>query len=98
LQENVDDFIALRDERDELLRQNRQLRERTLDRWIIVAKSDASMWVTLRAMQSSFSWRVTKPLRVVRSIQVRAARIGYIRAVSMSGGYLRRAVGNRRRK
>lgn len=89
--------LQLRRELDELRQENEQLRQHTLEHWVAVAKSDVSVSAIVNGMQSSLSWRVTKPLRVVRDIQIKAARVGYLRALSKSSGYLRRAIGNRRR-
>jgi len=93
--EDPDEVIK---QRDELRRENEQLRKRLLDGWAEFATSEASVPSIVREMEASISWRVTKPLRVFRSIQLKAARVGYLRALSLSGGYLRRAIDNRRRK
>ncbi len=86
------------EERDELRQENEQLRQRTLEDWVRVATSEASVPALVHQMEASLSWRVTKPLRTIRSVQLKAAQVGYLRALSMSRGYLRRALGNRRPK
>lgn len=97
LSDIADAEIQLRRELDELRHENDELRQRTLEHWAAVAKSDASVSQVVNGMQSSLSWRVTKPLRVVRDLQIKAARVGYLRALSKSSGYLRRVLGNRGR-
>lgn len=62
----------------------RNLESQTLDYWLHAVASTASESSTIREMQSSVSWRVTRPLRIVRSLQVKAARIGYRRALRLA--------------
>ena len=98
LLESVEGLDEVTKERDELRRENEQLRQRLLDGWTELAASEASVPSIVQHMESSLSWRVTKPLRLVRTIQLKAARVGYLRAISLSGGYLRRSIDSRRRK
>lgn len=54
-----------------------ELREAILEDWIIVTTRNVD---AIRAMEKSLSWRVTRPLRLVRSAQLRAAELGYVEA------------------
>ena len=98
MREDGDELSNVIEERDELRRENDELRQRILEGWTKLATSEASVPSIVQHMESSISWRITKPLRMVRSLQMKAARVGYIRALPLSGGYLRRIIDNRRRR
>lgn len=70
----MDDTAKLKAELDEL-------REAVLDDWILVTTRNVD---AIRAMQRTLSWRVTKPLRVLRRFQRRAADIGYVTASQLA--------------
>jgi hypothetical protein len=89
---------SLQAERDALAAENAKLKKASLEDWVRVAGSEVAVSSLLHNMQSSLSWRITKPLRAVRTVQRKAAKVGYLRALRMSGGYLRRIRGNRGRK
>lgn len=96
--EYAEDLAAVVEERDELRRENELLRQRLLEGWADLAATEASVPSLVQHMEASISWRITKPLRTIRTIQLKAARVGYLHALSLSGGYARRAIDNRRRK
>lgn len=81
---------------------NERLREVEAQRDELLA-NDVAVWldrmqhtaIPLRNYQSSLSWRVTAPLRAVRTFQLSAGRIGFGATVSLTWGYLRRRVGKR---
>ena len=54
-----------------------ELREAVLEDWIVVTTRNVD---AIRAMEQSFSWRLTRPLRLFRSAQLRAREIGYVQA------------------
>jgi hypothetical protein len=64
-----------------------QLREAVLDDWLIVTSSVTDY---LRDMQTTFSWRVTRPLRLVRRYQRRAGEIGVVPAGQLAAVALAR--------
>ncbi len=70
----MDDTVKLKAELDEL-------REAVLDDWILVTTRNVD---AIRAMQRTVSWRVTRPLRIFRGFQRRAADIGYVTASQLA--------------
>jgi hypothetical protein len=54
-------------------RQLSELRDAVLDDWILITSHSTD---ALRAMQSTVSWRVTRPLRVVRTYSYKSREIG----------------------
>lgn len=46
--------------------------------------------------ESTVSWRITKPLRAVRTFQIRVGQLGFGTAVAHSMRYARRRLGRRR--
>lgn len=52
-----------------------ELREAVLDDWLLVTSSVTDY---LNDIQHTLSWRVTRPLRVVRVLQKRAGELGVV--------------------
>lgn len=66
-----------------------ELRAAVLDDWLIVTSSVTDY---LRDMTMTFSWRVTRPLRMARKYQRKAAEIGYVPASQLAAVALARRV------
>lgn len=58
-----------------------ELREAVLDDWLIVTTRNVD---AIRAMQRTVSWRITRPLRMMRVMQRRASEVGYLRASQLA--------------
>lgn len=82
---------------------NARLREVEAQRDELLA-NDVVVWldrmqhtaVPLGNYQSTLSWRVTAPLRALRTFQLSVGRIGFGATVSLTWGYLMRRVGKKR--
>lgn len=70
-----------------------ELREAVLTDWILVTTRNVD---ALRAMQQSVSWRITRPLRVLRVFQRKASDLGYIRAGQLAAARVAEKVGRGR--
>lgn len=57
--------------------------ERTLDYWIEAVSVSAAGSMTVKTLQQSFSWRVTKPLRAAKLVYSKARESGIRRTVLM---------------
>ena len=68
LQKRVADLEA---DRDALQSQLDSIANRATDRWLSAAQFESK---ALAAMQGTVSWRVTRPLRAVRSLQLPRGR------------------------
>ena len=68
-----------------------ELSERTLQYWMTAVSTSLVSNSIMHELQNSISWKITKPLRVVRSLQLRAAQIGYRRAARLAVERLKRA-------
>ena len=57
--------------------------ERTLAHWMeaVVSSSNGSM--TVKAMQQSLSWRLTRPMRAVAMVYYRAREVGPRKTIAM---------------
>lgn len=75
-----------RSENDDLA----ELRQAVLDDWIVVTTRTAAV---LTDITNTFSWRVTKPLRMVRRFQVTASEIGLAAATDLAAGAVARRLG-----
>lgn len=81
---------------------NQRLREVEAQRDELLA-NDVAVWldrmqhtaIPLRSYQATFSWRVTAPLRALRTFQLSVGRIGFGATISLTWRYLRRRVGKR---
>lgn len=69
-----------------------QLLNDPLDSWV------ENMYVggSAAEFESTISWRITKPLRAVRTFQMRVSQLGFGTAVAHSMRYARRRLGRRR--
>ncbi|CAN5128145.1 hypothetical protein BH09ACT6_BH09ACT6_24580 [soil metagenome] len=64
----TDRLAAVEAQRDALQAELDGIANRAVGRWLTVEHFDAS---ALAAMQQTLSWKVTKPLRAIRSVQIR---------------------------
>lgn len=69
----------------ELERELSELQDAVLSDWVTVASHATD---ALRAMEGTLSWRVTKPLRVVRVLQTKVVQVGPSRAVQIASAQL----------
>lgn len=67
--------------------QLRELRDAVLNDWILVTSHSTN---AIRAMQSTFSWRVTRPLRTVRTLSSKAQEVGLVPAGQLAAGMIAR--------
>ena len=74
-----------------------ELERRTLDYWMEAVTSTAAGSAFVHQMQNTLSWRITRPIRIVRSLQIRASNIGYARAIRLLVERRRRAALDKRR-
>ena len=63
-------------ETDELQRRLRDAEERTLAYWLEAVVVSAAGSMTVKKLQDSVSWRVTRPLRAVRTVQRKVQETG----------------------
>lgn len=76
----LDDVVA---ERDELQLRLREAEERSLEFWVEAIIASAAGSTTVKALQQSFSWRVTKPLRAARLVYTKTRQSGVRRTARM---------------
>jgi hypothetical protein len=67
----------------ELATRVRLAEERTLDYWLEAVMSSTNGSMTVKALQTSVSWRVTKPLRAARLVQTKLREVGVRRTAGM---------------
>lgn len=70
----------------------RELREAVLDDWLVVTMRTAG---ALAAFQRTFSWRVTRPLRLMRRFQMVARDNGIAAATDLTAVAVARRLGRR---
>lgn len=69
-----------------------ELREAILDDWLIVtSRSDE----TVRALQNTLSWRITKPLRLLRAFDLKRRNVGSYSAAKLAAVAIARRFGER---
>jgi hypothetical protein len=68
---------------DELQRRVRDAEERTLAYWLEAVVVSAAGSMTVKKLQDSVSWRVTRPLRAVRIVQRKVQEAGVRRTFRM---------------
>lgn len=81
---------------------NERLREVEAQRDELLA-NDVAVWldrmqhtaIPLGNYQATLSWRVTAPLRALRTFQLSVRRVGFGATISLSWRYLTRRVGKR---
>lgn len=79
---HADEYARLRREHDELM-------NRDFGAWLEMVRHEGG---SLREYEKSLSWRVTKPLRLVRAFQVRVKEAGPRAALSDASTVIRRAL------
>ncbi len=77
-------------EQQEAERRLQDLRDALLDDWLLVTEHLAG---TQQQMESSLSWRVTAPLRLVRLFQVKARELGLPAATRLGTAVVARRLG-----
>lgn len=70
-------------ENAELIRRAREAEDRTLEYWIEAVVVSAAGSMTVKKLQSSVSWRVTRPLRAARIVQLKVRETGVRRTFGM---------------
>jgi hypothetical protein len=70
-------------DRDELAARAAAAEERTLRYWMDAVVSSANGSMTVKAMQQSMSWRVTRPMRAVGMVYYRSREAGVRKTFSM---------------
>jgi len=73
------------DREQELERELAELREAVLTDWITVASQVTD---ALNSMQKTLSWRITRPLRLARGLQIKVEQVGTGRAVQIARAQL----------
>ncbi|WP_166879383.1 MULTISPECIES: hypothetical protein [unclassified Salinibacterium] len=81
------------DETEQLQRDLDELREAVLDDWVLITARGGD---ALRAFQNTFSWRVTRPLRVFRRFEKRVHEIGFVPSSQLAAAALARKLGKHR--
>jgi hypothetical protein len=61
----------------------REAESRTLDYWLEAVTSTSAGSMTVKRLEQSLSWRITKPLRAFRIVQITARRAGLRRTAVM---------------
>ncbi|BDZ51513.1 hypothetical protein GCM10025867_37540 [Frondihabitans sucicola] len=67
-----------------------ELREAVLDDWLRVTSSVTD---AVREMQSTLSWRITRPLRLVRMVQRKVDEFGVVPAAQLSAAAIAKRLG-----
>lgn len=70
-----------------------ELRDAVLADWVRVTADHAG---ALRDMQNSLSWRITRPLRLARTYQMKASEAGVLEATRIAAAMVASKVGARR--
>jgi hypothetical protein len=78
-----DTVESLRARIADLEEQLERAEERTLDSWLDAITSSVAGSTTVAALQSSFSWRITRPLRAVKIVYDRARIDGVARTARL---------------
>jgi hypothetical protein len=87
-------LAAVEAERDRLQAQLDAQSNQNLDKWLQVVSDEAR---ALGEIHNTLSWRITRPLRVVRKVQVKVAQVGVARASELAVADLKRRYQGRRR-
>lgn len=69
-----------------------ELREAVLNDWVIVTSHSTD---ALRAMQSTVSWRITRPLRTFRTYTSKSKELGVLPAGRLAAALIARKLGGR---
>lgn len=79
--EPVADGMGVNQEQVKLERDLDDLRDAVLNDWVRITTHSAG---AARAMQSSLSWRITRPLRLFRTYQFKAREVGSLEATRLA--------------
>lgn len=88
----VDDRSA-----DELREQLDALLNDPLDTWLEGIHFGGGAGVSAVGFENTLSWKVTKPLRLARTFQIRVGQLGFPGAVKHSARFVQRRLGGRTR-
>ncbi|MEJ3403529.1 hypothetical protein WDJ51_02170 [Rathayibacter sp. YIM 133350] len=83
--------------RAEIVRLQSELDQRAgaeLSTWLKIVRDESRL---LRDIRNTLSWRVTKPLRAARVVQLKVAEVGLVRTSQLAVADLRRRYRGRRR-
>ena len=81
-------------ERDRLREELDARSNESVASWLAVAGTESRI---LGQMHGTLSWRITKPLRFVRKVQLKAAQVGVAQVAHLAAADLRRRFIGRRR-
>ncbi|HSP74771.1 MAG TPA: hypothetical protein VLO31_00970 [Cryobacterium sp.] len=87
-------LAAAEAERDRLRDELDARSNESVDSWLEVVGTESRI---LGQMHGTVSWRITKPLRFVRKVQLKAAQVGVARVSQLAVADLRRRFIGRRR-
>jgi hypothetical protein len=82
------DLDSVADERDRLRAEISEIRGQAIEQWLATVRTESVELSRAREMERSRSWRITRPLRAVQTIRLRAAKIGYGRALRLAVPFL----------
>ncbi|MHB1173112.1 MAG: hypothetical protein ACYCZY_11610 [Lacisediminihabitans sp.] len=71
------------DDREQLVARIAAAEDRTLDYWMSAVISSAAGSTTVKALQQTLSWRITRPLRAVRIVYGRVSQVGVRKTIAM---------------
>lgn len=77
---------------DELRRTNDALANQSLNTWLVVVSDEAR---ALSQVYSTLSWRITKPLRMARQVQVKVKEVGVSETAAVVSASVRRRLGTK---
>jgi hypothetical protein len=67
----------------DLAQRVREAESRSLEYWLEAVSTTSAGSMTVKRLESSLSWRITKPLRAFRIVQITAQRTGVRRTAAM---------------
>jgi hypothetical protein len=77
------DSVADASENERLVQRVREAESRSLEFWLEAVTSTSAGSMTVKRLEKSLSWRITKPLRAFRIVQITARQAGLRRTASM---------------
>ncbi|MDQ1610039.1 MAG: hypothetical protein QOE16_2771 [Microbacteriaceae bacterium] len=77
-------------ELDRLRRENDQLVNESLSTWLLVVDEESS---ALAQVYATLSWRITRPLRITRQLQLKVREVGVRRTAGFAAARLKQLRG-----
>jgi hypothetical protein len=77
---------------EELRRTNDALANQSLNTWLVVVSDEAR---ALSQVYSTLSWRITKPLRLARQVQIKVKEVGVTETAAVVGAGVKRRLGTK---